>query len=103
MWTFVATCVEIATFNVFVFVTCSVTPFGLRPTAMLQPGLQVGPSLLSQYAAPVARNPPLGVPTLPRPTQNPAPNALFSAPGKIDVSFVNPCGVTRTCAPPSTV
>ena len=27
----------------------------------------------------------------------------LSAPGKIDVSLLKPCGVTRTCAPPSTV
>jgi hypothetical protein len=40
---------------------------------------------------------------LPSGTQNPLPNALLIAPGKIDVSFVKPFGVTRTCAPPSTV
>jgi hypothetical protein len=35
--------------------------------------------------------------------QNPLEKPELMSPGKIDVSFVKPCWVTRICAPPSTV
>jgi len=94
MPTLVEMCVDSWMFIVLLALfTLVVSPPGLIPTATWQPGLQLAPELLSQYFAPVPNVPRL--PIWPCGKQKPPPSAVFNTPGRIDVSFVKPCGVTR--------
>src|SRR5882724_8907770 len=102
MWIVVARLSETLTSRSCEFVTVIATPFGLTPTFALQPGLQP-PLFVLQMSTPV--NPMNGTlkPNEFEPTQKPGASCWLSIAGRSDVSFVKPCGVTRICAPPSTV